>query len=112
MWGNTPTAVVQARAVTSAAFAKGTVPAPYYLYVLARYNALCQAASKAVQSGCANNRPAGLQYVRSFGSTAQYPKATRRMQTTRLVPRKVLVRNGVQLHPYVQVTVTAQQPIL
>lgn len=105
------TNVARAQAHTAACFARGTVPAPYYMYLLMR----AQRASAATASGCANPATAGgAAYVqrhtaqhkqchRAPANHAVTPTATRAAWVTMQVPVTRTVR-GVPVQKLVTVT--------
>lgn len=108
--------VAEAQAVTARAFSKGSVPAPFYLHVLAQAQARAMRASVAVAPGTANPHTAGgTVYVQRHtaahkllpGATyAPYtPAATRRQWVTRTV------RVRTHAHGWRNVVVTNQASV-
>lgn len=103
-------AIAHAQRVTAAAFAKGTVPAPYYLHLLMR----AQAANmpRANVSGCAG-MAGGTVYVQRYTAQAKGPTATRRAESQVLVqlrPRRFT--GGYTIRPWAKVTVQKQVTVV
>lgn len=115
-------AVAQARAITAQAFAAGTVPAPYYLYLLARAQRAAMPAP-AVANGCAGPATAGgsvfvqrhtaghKQVRKAPASHAATPTATRAAWVPRKVRQQRLV-NGTPVMREFWVTTRAQVTVV
>lgn len=116
-------AIAHAQAVTAAAFAKGQVPAPYYLYLLARANARQLAGTRAVAPGCASpataggtvyvqRHTAGHKCLRGAQHAPRVPAATRAQWVSRKVRQRVTVPGGRQVWREIWVTTRAQVAVL